>query len=93
MTQDCFQSFLQLALKALELFMAFGANKNRRLRTADAAAYCGLGKSTLDKLRLTGGGPAYSKLNAVVVYDILDLDAWITSNKHQSTSEYRLERG
>ena len=73
--------------------MEFGANKNRRLRTADAAAYCGLGKSTLDKLRLTGGGPAYSKLNAVVIYDILDLDAWITSNKHQSTSEYRLERG
>ena len=93
MTQGCFQSFLQLALKALELFMEFGANKNRRLRTADAAAYCGLGKSTLDKLRLTGGGPAYSKLNAVVIYDILDLDAWITSNKHQSTSEYRLERG
>ena len=62
---------------------------NRRLRTADAASYCGLGKSTLDKLRLTGGGPTYSKLSSVVVYDVADLDAWIAANKYNSTSEYR----
>ncbi len=66
---------------------------NRRLRTADAAAYCGLGKSTLDKLRLTGGGPAYSKLNSVVVYDMADLDAWIAANKYNSTSEYQPKSG
>lgn len=66
---------------------------NRRLRTADAAAYCGLGKSTLDKLRLTGGGPAYSKLNSVVVYGMADLDAWIAANKYNSTSEYRPKSG
>ena len=66
---------------------------NRRLRTADAAAYCGLGKSTLDKLRLTGGGPAYSKLNSVVVCDMADLDAWIAANKYNSTSEYQPKSG
>ena len=69
--------------------MDFEITNIRRLRTADAAAYCGLGKSTLDKLRLTGGGPTYSKLNSVVVYDVADLDAWVAANKYNSTSEYR----
>ena len=69
--------------------MDFEITNIRQLRTADAAAYCGLGKSTLDKLRLTGGGPTYSKLNSVVVYDVADLDAWVAANKYNSTSEYR----
>ena len=60
----------------------------RRLRTADAAAYCGSTKSTFEKYRLTGEGPVYSKIGRVVVYDPTDLDAWLDSKKHKSTSEY-----
>ena len=59
----------------------------RRLRTADAAAYLGLGVSTLEKYRLTGGGPVYSKLGKVVVYDPADLDAWADARKRVSTSD------
>jgi hypothetical protein len=33
----------------------------KKLDTPQAAEYLGLGKSTLDKLRVTGGGPAFIK--------------------------------
>jgi len=63
-------------------------SQSPRLRTADAAAYCGSTKSTFEKYRLTGEGATYSKLGRVVVYDIADLDAWLESKKRRSTSEY-----
>jgi predicted DNA-binding transcriptional regulator AlpA len=62
-------------------------NQSRRLRTAEAAAYCGSTKSTFEKYRLTGEGAFYSKLGRVVVYDINDLDAWLDSKKRLSTSD------
>jgi hypothetical protein len=37
------------------------------LRTADAAAYLGLGKSTLERLRWAGGGPKFRILGAKVI--------------------------
>jgi predicted DNA-binding transcriptional regulator AlpA len=58
-----------------------------RLRTDLAAEYCGSTKSTFEKYRLTGEGPAYIKLGRVVVYDRDDLDAWLASNRRMSTSE------
>jgi excisionase family DNA binding protein len=58
----------------------------KKLPTGEAADYLGLGKSTLDKLRLTGGGPAFYKVGARVVYDPADLDAWIAQHKRRSTS-------
>ena len=62
-------------------------NQIPRLRTPAAATYCGSTKSTLEKYRLTGLGPAYSKLGRVVVYDIADLNTWLESKKRYSTSE------
>ncbi len=68
--------------------MPDGANLVRRmLRTPDAAEYCGSSASTFEKLRLTGGGPAYSKIGRRVVYCVEDLDAWLAANKRRSTSE------
>jgi predicted DNA-binding transcriptional regulator AlpA len=61
-----------------------------RLRTADAAAYCASSKSTFEKYRLTGEGPAYIKLGRVVVYDLQDLDSWLTSHRRMSTSQQRV---
>jgi predicted DNA-binding transcriptional regulator AlpA len=58
----------------------------KKLDTQKASDYLGLGKSTLDKLRLTGGGPAFFKVGARVVYDPADLDAWIAQHKRRSTS-------
>jgi|LNFM01.2.fsa_nt_gb predicted DNA-binding transcriptional regulator AlpA len=57
------------------------------LRTQEAAEYCGSSASTLEKLRLTGGGPVYSKLGRRVVYLVEDLDAWLAENRRRSTSD------
>lgn len=58
-----------------------------RLRTPKAANYVGLGKSTLEKKRLTGDGPLFYKLGRAVVYDTADLDAWLASRRRRSTSD------
>lgn len=57
------------------------------LNTVAAAARLGLAVSTLEKLRCTGGGPAYCKLNRRVVYLPSDLDSWIASRRVNSTSQ------
>ncbi len=62
-------------------------HQKRRLRTPEAATYCGSTKSTLEKLRVTGGGPTFIKMGRTVVYDTEDLDAWLVSRRHRSTSE------
>src|SRR5215469_12619556 len=62
--------------------------ESRRLNTIDAAAYLGIGASTLTKLRLTGGGPIFLKITRRrVVYDIRDLDQWADSRRRRSTSD------
>lgn len=61
--------------------------KSQVMRTAEAAEYCGSSASTFEKLRLTGGGPVYSKIGRRVVYRVEDLDAWLTANKRRSTSQ------
>jgi predicted DNA-binding transcriptional regulator AlpA len=50
----------------------------RIFRTPGAAGYVGLSPSTLEKKRLTGGGPAFIRLGGRAVgYDVRDLDAWL----------------
>ncbi len=66
-------------------------NQKRRLRTADAAAYCGSTKSTFEKYRLTAEGPEYLKLGRIVVYDSEDLDRWMAERRFRSTSDYPSE--
>jgi len=57
--------------------------------TEEAAKYVGLGKSTLEKLRLTGGGPKFVKLGVRRVgYLMADLDAWLLARPRvESTSD------
>lgn len=57
------------------------------MRTRDAAQYCGSSASTFEKLRLTGGGPIYSKIGRRVVYRVDDLDEWLAANRRRSTSD------
>lgn len=59
-----------------------------RLSVEEAADYTGLSISTLNKLRLTGSGPIFMKLNRRIVYQTSDLDSWLDSKRHRSTSEY-----
>lgn len=52
-----------------------------------AAELCGLSVSTLNKLRLAGGGPRYAKLGRAVRYRVSDIDAWIAASLRNSTSQ------
>ena len=59
-----------------------------RFRTPGAAAYLGLSPKTLEKWRLRGEGPRFLKLGrTVVVYDKVDLDAYMRECRRESTSD------
>ena len=59
----------------------------RYLRTPDAARLVGLSIRTLEKHRIYGTGPRYSKLGGRVVYRVEDLQAWVESGAKASTSD------
>jgi predicted DNA-binding transcriptional regulator AlpA len=59
----------------------------RYLRTPDAAKVVGLSIRTLEKHRIYGTGPRYSKLEGRVVYAVEDLQAWVQSGAKASTSD------
>jgi predicted DNA-binding transcriptional regulator AlpA len=57
-----------------------------KLTTPQAAAFVGLGVSSLEKLRVRGDGPAFLKIGRRVVYDAGDLEQWLAKHKRASTS-------
>lgn len=57
------------------------------LNTPEAARYVRLSKPTLERLRISGGGPVFLKLGGAVRYRKTDLDAWLESRVTRSTSE------
>ena len=59
------------------------------LDTLAAARYMGMSKSTLEKLRVFGGGPNFLKLRHLVRYRVQDLDEWMNARLVSSTSERR----
>jgi hypothetical protein len=56
------------------------------LNVIQAADYTNISKSSLDKLRVYGGGPLYIKVGARVIYDQVDLDTWLIGKKIANTS-------
>lgn len=58
-----------------------------RLPVKGAAEHLGLSVSTLNKLRVFGGGPVFLKLGRRVVYDLADLDQWLETKRRRSTSD------
>lgn len=60
-------------------------DQRRIFRTRDAARYLGVSASTLEKLRLSGGGPRFMRLGGRAVgYDIADLDAWLDEQRQKT---------
>jgi hypothetical protein len=57
------------------------------LNTPQAAARCNLSPRTLEKLRVTGGGPPFIRLGGSVRYQVDDLEAWIAAGRRLSTSD------
>ena len=57
------------------------------LNTSQAAKYLGMGRRTLDRMRVDGGGPPFYKFGQGVRYRIDELDAWALSRRRLSTSD------
>lgn len=57
-----------------------------KMRTPATSKYSGWSVSTLNKMRVSGRGPAYYKIGRVVVYDPDDVDEWLANNRRLSTS-------
>jgi len=66
--------------------------QSKRIRTAAAAEYIGLAKTTLEKLRFTGGGPVFIKLGGAVVYDTDDIDLWLKRNRVDPSKDAKKRR-
>ena len=59
----------------------------RYLRTPEAARFVGLSLRTLEKHRIYGTGPRYSKIGGRVVYGLEDLQVWVQLGAKSSTSD------
>ena len=59
-----------------------------KLKTGRAAAYTGLAKSTLEKLRVSGEGCPFIRIGRAVLYDPDDLDIWLVAHRRKSTSDH-----
>ncbi|MEO9827583.1 MAG: helix-turn-helix domain-containing protein [Paracoccaceae bacterium] len=57
------------------------------MRTPDAARYLNVSSSLLEKMRVAGGGPTYSKVGRAVLYRMPALDAWLVKQERQNTSD------
>ena len=55
----------------------------------DAAAYCRVSKSFLDKARVYGGGPSFILLGSRIRYRQSAIDAWMSGRTFNSTSQYK----
>lgn len=66
---------------------SFADQPPRYLRTPEAARMVGLSIRTLEKHRIYGTGPRYSKLGGRVVYSVGDLQAWVAQGAKTSTSD------
>jgi hypothetical protein len=57
------------------------------LSVEQAAEYLCCGVSTLNKLRVSGGGPIFVKIGARVSYRVDDLDRYIDQHRQKSTAQ------
>ena len=67
--------------------MLANASLPTRLSVKSASVIVGLSVSTMNKLRVHGGGPTFLKLGRRVVYDSRDLDFWLEARRRTSTSD------
>ena len=58
------------------------------LTTEQAAWLLRISRKTLERMRVEGRGPRFVKLGRCVRYRQRDLLTWISTNTHQSTSEF-----
>jgi excisionase family DNA binding protein len=59
------------------------------MNDVEAAAYLGISRSWLTKLRVRGGGPPHVKLGRRCLYRRSDLDGFMRAHLRRTTSEGR----
>ena len=57
------------------------------LRTKEAARFIGVSPHTLEKHRIYGTGPQYSKVGGRIIYAVSDLREWVELGAKRSTSD------
>ena len=62
-------------------------DRKNYLSTRRAAEHLGLSPRTLDRYRVTGGGPVYHLFGTAVRYLREDLDLWAVNRRRRSTSD------
>ena len=72
----------QAALKQAE-----ARASQRYLSNEEAAAFLHLSPRTLEKQRVTGGGPKFRKFGRRVVYALEDLESWANARSCDTTSD------
>jgi hypothetical protein len=58
-----------------------------KLNQKQAAEYLGIPERSLSSSRVRGGGPPYYKIGQRVVYDSVELDAWLATRRRISTTD------
>jgi len=61
----------------------------KKLNTHEAATFLNLSPGTLEVWRCTGRGPKYAKLGKRVVYDVADLESYVSDRKVITTDTMR----
>ena len=61
--------------------------KTRYLSTRAAAARLGVSTRTLERYRVSGGGPVFHRFAGAVRYLRADLDVWARTRRRRSTSD------
>lgn len=62
------------------------------LSAEETAEHIRMSQSWLAKARLTGDGPPFIKAGRAVLYDVEDVDFWMSNRKRRSTSDTNLVR-
>jgi predicted DNA-binding transcriptional regulator AlpA len=58
------------------------------LTDVQLAAHLGIGRSTLQKMRLSGSGPVYIKIGRKVTrYRMSDVQVWLAARERKSTAD------
>jgi excisionase family DNA binding protein len=62
---------------------------DRFLSTKQAAEYLNLARPTLERWRVYGGGPKFTKLGRRILYDKSALDSFVAAKTYPHTSAYK----
>ena len=62
-------------------------NGSNYLNTREAAEWLSLSPRTLDRYRVSGGGPVFHRFGGRVRYLVADLEEWASAHRRASTSD------